>query len=197
MKCSAVFFTCAMIVCFVLSGNGYVSGQDKGTFADKRDGHVYKWVKTGPQVWMITNLRFITPAGSWIYNNDSASGVSYGRLYDWPTALKACPKGWHMPTDNDWALLIKNLGGDEQAGAKLQAMDTVVTANGNISSLLSGVRHYDGSFIGIGSWGACWSATIAGTDDASNYMFVHNGKAIGKSSSTKTTGFSVRCIRNK
>jgi len=195
MKCSATLLNCAMIVCIVLFSVWHVSGQDKGTFKDTRDGHVYKWVKSGTQVWMVTNLKFITPAGSWIYNNDSATWVSHGRLYDWPTAQKACPKGWRMPTDNDWAILIKNLGGEDEAGGKLQAMDTIVTPNGTHSSLLSGVRHYDGGYLGIGTWGACWSATVDGIDAASNYLFVHNGKGIGKSSSTKTTGFSVRCIR--
>lgn len=180
-------------------------GQDKGTFTDKRDGHVYRWVIFGKHAWMLGNLDYKTPAGSWIYNNDSTREAAYGRLYDWTTAQKACPKGWNMPTDDEWSVLITALGGEDVAGRKFQEADTIPAAvriikNGNTDNsiaVLAGMRHADGSYTGLGLWGGCWSATNTSTKDGNNYLFTHNGGPVGKSTNDKASAFSVRCIRNK
>jgi len=179
-------------------------GQQKGTFTDPRDKHVYKWIQIGKQAWMTDNLNYQTPEGSWTYKNDSSNGVNFGRLYDWNTALKACPKGWHLPTDIEWGKLIVTLGGDDLAGKNLKDLDSIngnPTSNSpgnikNFSTLLGGIRHNDGTFIGLNSWGGFWSASLNNTD-ANNYLFVHGSKSIGKSSNDKGSAFSVRCIRNK
>lgn len=31
----------------------------------------------------------------------------YGVLYNWPAALAACPPGWHLPCDEEWAQLVE------------------------------------------------------------------------------------------
>jgi uncharacterized protein (TIGR02145 family) len=183
---------------------GVVMAQDKGTFVDKRDNHAYKFAKLGKQVWMLQNLAFVTPAGSWTYNDNDTTGAKFGKLYDWNTAMKACPKGWKLPTDADWTNLIQGLGGVDAAGGKFQEQDTIVkdiTAKkpeitGGFSGLLGGVRHEDNKYTGVSFWGGCWSATATG-DEASNYLFVKNGKSVAKSSATKKTGQWVRCVRVK
>lgn len=195
--------TSVLLLCNTFLFYGSLNAQDKGIIIDKRDGQAYKWVKTGNLVWMIENLKFAIEAGSWVYNNDTANAKKYGRLYDWNTAVKVCPKGWHLPSDLEWNALIKNLGGEDAAGEKLQQMDTVKVKQDTrsamvtlgFSTLISGVRHNDGSFEGMGVWGGCWSATFTGNDVADNFLFVKGAKAIGKSSSTKISGFSVRCVK--
>ena len=180
-------------------------GQNKGTFTDNRNGHTYRWAMFGKQAWMLGNLDYKTPAGSWVYNTDSTKEAAYGRLYDWTTAQKACMKGWHLPSDGEWNALITFFGGDDLAGGRFQDADSIpkaaMQASGvpvdNFSSLLAGIRHSDGSFTGLGLWGGYWSYNKTKTVDASNYLFTHNGKAIGRSSNDKTTGFSVKCVRNK
>jgi uncharacterized protein (TIGR02145 family) len=186
-----------------------VNAQDKGTFADTRDGHVYNWIKAGKQAWMIENLKFNAPVGSWVYNNDTANAVFYGRLYTWATATKACPKGWHLPTDADWTALIAVYGGESVAAVMMNKIDSA-NINGNpkipdtfknFSTLMGGVRHADSTFSGLGQWGGFWSATPSSKektkDEATNYLVVHGGKSIGKSTNSKNAGFSVRCVRNK
>ena len=182
---------------------GKADAQDKGTLTDKRDGHVYTWVRIGKYTWLNENLNFITPAGSWFSNNDSSSADSFGRLYDWATAMTSCPKGWRLPSDEDWSQMVKSLGGDSIAGIKYQEMDSIgrdpgiIAKNPGFCSLFSGIRHADGSFSGTGLWGGYWSSTFPDPGNANNILFAHGSKEVGMSSNDKSTGFSVRCIKKK
>jgi uncharacterized protein (TIGR02145 family) len=46
--------------------------------------------------------------------------VLEGRIYNWETAMKVCPEGWHLPSDEEWQELV-NFVGKEIAGKKLKA----------------------------------------------------------------------------
>ncbi|MCU0857650.1 MAG: hypothetical protein MUC65_04515 [Pontiellaceae bacterium] len=39
----------------------------------------------------------------------SAYYCCYGVLYNWPAAMKACPAGWHLPSDEEWTQLVEHL----------------------------------------------------------------------------------------
>ena len=90
------------------------------TFTDKRDGRVYKIVKIGSQVWFAENLNYAAE-GSVCYDNKEENCAKYGRLYNWKTALTACPAGTHLPTDKEWTTLTDYAGGEKKAGTKLKS----------------------------------------------------------------------------
>jgi len=94
----------------------------KKYFVDKRDKRKYRIVKIGQYTWMAENLAYDVP-GSRCYKDDSTYCEKYGKLYDRETAKKACPPGWHLPTDAEWQELVKHAGGKEIAGKKLKAKD--------------------------------------------------------------------------
>jgi uncharacterized protein (TIGR02145 family) len=143
----------------------------RGTFTDTRDGKTYRTIKIGNQVWMAENLAYDTP-DSKFYDNDSANGQKYGRLYDWETAKKACPSGWHLPSNVEWQKLVNFAGGDNPAGKKLRAI--IEWRPGNYDgtdefgfSALPGGSGSPWCFQGdVGRLGYWWSATEYDSSDA-------------------------------
>ena len=91
--------------------------QDSGTFTDPRDGNKYEYITIGEQVWMTENLSHRSREGSSVYfhgisDPDTVQNNEYfGRLYAFETALTVCPDGWHLPSDEEWTVLIDFLGG--------------------------------------------------------------------------------------
>ena len=80
---------------------------NKGRFIDIRDNKSYRWVKIGNQIWMVDNFAYDNKSnGSWAYNNDKIFTTVFGYLYDWETAIKLAPKGWHLPSDQEWEQMI-------------------------------------------------------------------------------------------
>jgi len=183
-----------------------------GKFTDERDGKTYKTVKIGNQVWMAENLNFDCP-GSKVYDDDPANGEKYGRLYRWKTALKVAPKGFHLPTADEWQKLIDFVGGKEVAGTKLKSSSgwrgdvslTVITHDGNGTddygfSALPGGYGAGRDFCHSGYCGYWWSATECDATDAhaasmDGLRGICAGVTLGQD--PKREFYSVRCVRDE
>jgi len=155
--------------------------QQKDSFKDPRDKITYKTVKIGEQTWMAENLSF---NGGKCYDNKPANCQKYGMLYDWLTAMDACPAGWHLPSIDEWNVLIRNV--DDNPGAKLKASGT---NDFGFSALLGG--YGEGSkYSGIGNEGYWWTIENA-AKMASSYDIVK----FGYQSLRDNYYFSVRCLK--
>ena len=89
-----------------LSGDGSITHFDKATsntFKDDRDNKEYYYTAIGGQDWMRQNLAW-EGAGRPFDDCNSMTDV-FGRYYSWEEAQTACPDGWRLPTDADWAAL--------------------------------------------------------------------------------------------
>ena len=95
---------------------------------DSRDGNEYSIVDIGGQIWMSENLRYIG------YSNDSKHYSTYGGLYSWWEAQSVCPSGWHLPSDEEWQRLIRFLGGEKIAGARLKDTQSLLWQGQNSSN---------------------------------------------------------------
>jgi len=156
-------------------------------FTDLRDGKIYKIAKIGNQVWMAENLNYDAPGGK-CYNNDPANAEKYGRLYDWETAKKVCPAGWHLPSHDEWQILCDFVGGEEIAGKKLKTADFLALPGGFGSS--------NGHFYSIGCNGGWWSATECNTNYAYIRLMGYNYENVNREYINKGYLFSVRCVQD-
>jgi uncharacterized protein (TIGR02145 family) len=66
--------------------------------AKKIDG--FEAVTIGNQVWMAENLN-IEMDSSVCYNHNPEKCDQFGRLYNYNSAIKACPNGWHLPDSTE------------------------------------------------------------------------------------------------
>jgi uncharacterized protein (TIGR02145 family) len=177
---------------------GTVSAQQKGTLTDSRDGQNYKTVTIGNQTWMAENLRFKI-GDSWCYDNSEDNCNKYGRMYDWNMAKIACPKGWHLPSNDEWTELVTVVG-SSTAGKKLKSRSGW-NENGNgtdeygFSALPSGYRYLAGGFENDGVRGYWWTATEHDSNNAYQWNIDYNHDYVNKSDSYKGVGYSVRCVK--
>ena len=180
-----------------------VFAQQKGSFTDPRDKKTYKTVKIGTQTWMAENLIY-NASGSKCYDDKPANCDKYGRLYNWSAAMKTCPKGWHLPSDEEWQTLV-DFAGDKIAGKKLKAKSgwdyyEEISGNGTdkygFSALPGGSGNYDGNFSGIGDYGAWYSNTEYSGAYAYSRFMGYLDTNLDKNGSDKGDFYSVRCLQD-
>ena len=167
-----------------------------GTFIDNRDNKSYKTVKIGDQIWMAENLAYKIRKKSWPFDDMNINIDKFGYLYNYEGALKACPTGWHLPSETEWNLLFYYLGGEKIAGGKLKSTtgwfnpNVGATNESGFSAIGAGERMYYGDFKGFGEVTYFWAKRC--------YAVSLNNKwtDTGCFSSYPTRGFYVRCIKD-
>jgi len=127
------------------------------------ENETYQTVVIGEQTWLQRNLNYDV-GNNKCYNNQDSNCTTYGRLYDWATAMALpltcndqyctsqitekhrgiCPDGWHIPSDEDWNTLIMFINPDCKgndhcvgAGAKLKSTNFWNSPYWNQASVVS------------------------------------------------------------
>lgn len=142
---------------------------------DFRDGQKYQIIVFNNKAWMKQNLAFSISTPKQCLAEDELFCKKYGRFYNHKEALKACPKGWHLPRDSEWRDFIKwatpdwnNLG---KGGCKL----------------------WDG-YCESNSTGHYWSASIVKKYTARAFEFKSSSKVINRFDTDQNNGLYVRCV---
>ncbi|MDY6389935.1 MAG: fibrobacter succinogenes major paralogous domain-containing protein [Fibrobacter sp.] len=171
-----------------------------GTLTDTRDDKTYKTVTIGDQTWMAENLNYET-GNSYCYDNNAGNCTKYGRLYTWAAAKKACPEGWHLPSDTEFETLFTAVGGRSTLGAKLKSQ-TGWRYKGNgtdsfgFSALPAGTRFNDVSYLDEGYIAYFWSSTEIHSGTACHMYLFYATDYAGLDCCYKYYGFSVRCVKD-
>jgi len=179
--------------------------QEKGTFTDLRDGKTYKTVKIGSQTWMAENLAFKTGGGCWAYDDDTNNIAIYGYLYNWKTAKTSCPEGWHLPSDEEWEILITFLGSKRVAGGRMKESDTIhwlhpnssATNKSGFNALPAGLRSGMGKYCNIRKVACWWSSSENSEGDVwVRTLYFDNDKVDRNYDYFIRDGLSVRCLKD-
>ena len=153
------------------------------------------------------------------YDNDPDNAETYGRLYNWYAVADSrglAPSGWHVPTDEEWKQLEMALGmnrteadkeglrGTTEGGQMKEAgfahwssPNTGATNASGLTALPGGWRgYYTGDFSNLGVSATFWSSTEISSYTAWRRHLYCNNSYVGRYSSNKGYGFSVRCVRD-
>jgi uncharacterized protein (TIGR02145 family) len=201
---------------------------ETGTVTDI-DGNSYATIGIGSQIWMAENLKVtkyrngatlpeVQDNNQWknlatgaycSYNNNTGFSAVYGLLYNWHAVndqRNLAPEGWHIPTDEEWDILINWLGGDSTAGGKLKEAGTAHWALPNagatnisgFSALPGGWRLNMGDFFYSNTNGYWWTKSndfLPGSF-AYAYGLLSDSTNIVSYATIQNFGLSVRCIKN-
>jgi uncharacterized protein (TIGR02145 family) len=184
----------------------------------------------GTQIWTLINLDVTTyrngdtieqvtdgatwaalTTGAWCwYNNNSANGAIYGRLYNWyavndPRGL--APIGYHIPSNTEWGTLRSYLGGQLVAGGPLKETGTThwnspntgATNSTGWTGLGSGYRASgDGTFEELRISAFFWSSTEVNASTANVSTLDYSSPYLlgGTGGPDKKLGASVRCLKD-
>jgi uncharacterized protein (TIGR02145 family) len=192
------------------------------------DGNKYSTVTLGTQTWFAENLRtthyadgteipnltgyldFCTSetGARCTYENDEQMCELYGQMYNWYAAADSCsicPDGWHVPSAEEWQILIDYLGGKAVAGGKMKSTDTTLWDSPNVGAsnesgfniLPGGYRDQNGRFIGEGFRGIFWATDIYNNECAYMMLTDADYEAAVIDFGTRWHAFNIRCIKNE
>ncbi|MCF8367245.1 MAG: T9SS type A sorting domain-containing protein, partial [Bacteroidales bacterium] len=197
------------------------------TFIDARDGQEYETVQIDQQCWLAENLAYlpsVSPSAQgsetepyfYVYGYQGAvvqeaistdNYINYGVLYNWPASMESCPDGWHIPSDNEWDLLINHLGGTGDAGGAMKSTmtepephprwkspNTGATNSSGFTGFPGGYRINTGDFLNIGNYVHWWSSTAYSSATAWKLGLNYNNAYADMDYNSKWYGFSVRCL---
>lgn len=168
---------------------------------------------------------------SWCNNNRPTNCVRYGRLYTWAAAMDSvgvwsesgkgcgnaficspvppvrgiCPNGWHLPSDDEWRILVTTVGGDSIAGKVLKSTSEWPIYNGqrtdgtdaySFTALPAGGMNSDGFYGSLSGLTTFWSSTekvyfFAGFARMSRSNYLDFDDSINKDGA-----YSVRCLKD-
>ena len=179
------------------------------------------------QIWMDRNLSvstyrngdpipLVTNSSTWAslttgaycyYNNDPATEIVYGKLYNWyaindPRGL--APTGWHVPSSAEWGVLETCLGGSSVAGGKLKETgtshwsipNTGATNSSGFTALPGGHRTDFGTFGDMGTTGRWWGSSQFSPTQGLGGAVWHNNTVFNAIGYSKGGGFNVRCVKD-
>lgn len=202
-----------------------------GFYAADADGNLYKTVRLGYDCWMAENLssrhygnsvaeiggELIPTALAYyvdLYPDTAANVATYGRLYDWYSAVGlvskmkdsvlrknehghiqgVCPDGWFLPCDTDLQVLLNyDIKG-------LKSVSGWLTGNGTnaLGFNVKPAGYYDFAgkeFYNMLGNAYFWSCSEISKSEAINNAFKYSCDTSQINITDKANGYSIRCLK--
>jgi uncharacterized protein (TIGR02145 family) len=164
---------------------------------DNRDGQQYSTVKIGTNWWMSQNLNYAI-GNSRCYEDSSVNCNKFGKLYNYQSAIIACPKGWRLPSDDDWKDLERFLGMNEVEISKygergyIESFHLREYGSSGFNAKLTGA--FQGGFYNLHREALFWTSTEIDSLNAYSRVISHH-LTLGRFKDNKSMHFCIRCIQ--
>lgn len=215
MKMNGLVSIATMVIAFALITTVASFAADEPV---NYEGKTYHVVKIGDQTWLKENLDVgIMIQGNenakndgkiekYCYDNKPANCAKLGGLYQWNEAMGnvnsektqgICPQGWHLPTYKEFWTLRTHVNKNGNS-LKLQGQGTGAGTGTNdtgFSALLGGLRLADGGFHKKDDVAIFWSSSDERNNEAVYMNLSGDMTAVDVNKISRTSGFSVRCIK--
>ena len=189
-----------------LTGTGIEAWDDHITDPrDKAGESEYYYIPLGELDWFRNNLAW-TGEGL-AYENADVTSYPLGRYYTWDEAMEACPEGWRLPTNEEWAFLGEDAGPlmcDAYLNSKkmwefwpgVKRTNTlslaVIPSGYALPAITTPIykRLYD--------YAAFWTSTVSEEDSrmaAYRYIYVEENEVRSAYAEKGSLALSVRCVR--
>ena len=172
---------------------------------DSRDGKNYKTIQIGSKIWMAENLDFrpylmllsnwadtSKPTDIFCYNDDTSNCKKYGALYRHNALKNACPVGWHLPTEEDFKMLLNTYSDDK----KKAYLSLISGGSSGFNLPLNGWYTHRGYYIGINKAGGLWSSTEKGKYYIKVFVVNKYSSKAFITSNIHDDAISVRCVKD-
>ncbi|RTY65832.1 FISUMP domain-containing protein [Flavobacterium sp. LB2P53] len=198
----------------------------KGNGVIDVDGNAYPTIIINGKEWMHKNLNVSKyrngnpikniseintgSEGAWsYYNNDSANGNTYGKLYNWYAVADSrglAPQGWHIASKQEWMDLRSFLGSADSA-IKMKEAGRVHWLNNQLAYELNSsgftalpagnIFYLSAGFSNINYASFWWSSTISSSSSKIWYALIGSNDFMEMyEDGSRDGGNSVRCVKD-
>ncbi len=177
---------------------------------DDADNKPYLTTTINCRVWMATNMAYEgSDVTCRVNDSDSSFKSTYGCLYTFDDAMKVCPSGWHLPTEEEFMAMLDYV--DEHKRSE-NAFLALIASSGWLDSMHESIIGGDDFKFRARPAGRClidadgdeyfekfglatdfWTSTKS-TDEGSTIVRFDDGIAVFGVS--RTDGRSVRCLKD-
>jgi uncharacterized protein (TIGR02145 family) len=127
--------------------------------------------------------------GVYAYDDDENYVAEYGRLYNWQAALNASLPGWHLPSDEEWDVLINTVGSNP--------VDKLIDGGSiGFNVKLGGLRGREGGWDYLNELGIYWTSNQVDATHAIIKLFAIGESDVMTYGADKAGGRSVRYIKD-
>ena len=190
-------------------------------FTDPRDNSVYYTHTMGGRCWMLSNLNYgsqLNPQSKPQTDNCTvekycsfadANCTVYGGLYQWDELMQyrvpsageylqgICPPEWHVPTSDEWQMLIdgQTNAGNGIAGGDLKDLNPAFGFKGLLMGIFYQNNTWDFTSGGLTA-SMFWTSTLASgtrviTRGLNSYV-----ESVLKYNSLRSNAFPLRCVKD-
>ena len=184
----------------ICAGRGVGGGEDCDTY-----GRLYTWAAAMDSAAMFSGTAGNCGYGEACYPNHDKTNSTYIR--------GICPAGWHLPTDEEWRVLVDEVGGIDIAGKMLKSTTKWTTPPAPGYTLLVGSDDYGFNALpggditrkrtqgDAGLYVTYWTSSkaVAADDDNENAQALrlsYDSDGVLMLDLFRDNGYSVRCLKD-